>query len=191
MKTPLLFALLAAATSVLANATTVQLNCTPYPVTISGGVGTTTVSCPALPASSGSINSVTLSYLVDYQFGSLASNTVSVAFTPAVLSGVTWATPSTTVSINGGFSSGSVGQNGSTSTSSVATPASFASPFNVTVTGSVPVGGVGTTAAGVQVTFDYNAVPATPAPASLLLVGLSLVGLGTFYVVRTRSSAKA
>lgn len=141
------------------------LNCTPFPATFAGGNGgPTPVSCPAFTVAGATLNSVTLNYFADYQFGTGAVNTVQVTFTPAGPAGVTWTPPSSMVNVTGGASSGAIGTGSSSATAGVSA-ANFAAAFNVNITSAVTAGVVATSSGAVTVTYDYTAAPPPPPPA--------------------------
>ena len=76
--------------NVTASGLTITSNCTPFPVTFAGGNGGTQVTCPAFGVAGATLNSVTLNYFADYQFGSNPGpNTVNTSFTPVGPAGVT------------------------------------------------------------------------------------------------------
>jgi PEP-CTERM motif len=187
MKKFFLLALAALATSIVASAGTVTSNCSLFPVQFPNGNTNTpqTVSCPGLNvgAAASGLNSVTLNYFVDYQFGSTGTNTVSVTFTPATFGGTTWTTPITTVTSTGGQSSAGI-QTGSAAASGGLTLANFASAFNVSIGSSVAPGTVATSSGAVSVTYNYK--DAAPEPATISLIGISLIGLG--FAARRRRS---
>ncbi len=141
-------------------------NCTPFPVTFNNGAGgPTPVTCPAFSGPAGAtLNSVTLSYTSDYQFGTMGgTNTVQVSFTPAGPAGVTFTPATANTTVTGGVSSGAPGTGTATATAGVST-ANFAAPFNVNVSSQVTQGGVATSAGSVTVTYDYTAAPPPPPP---------------------------
>ena len=186
-----LFLTLAVASSTLLSAATITLNCDltgpgSFPTQFSGGVGNGSVTCPgATQALAGlgatSLNSAILKYFVDYTFGG-ASNTVQGVFTAP--NTVNWAV-SSTVTSSGGFSSTTSNPSPlpATNLATNATLVNLASNFNVGLAVTVPQGSVGTSSVGVQIMYDYN-TPA-PEPATISLIGLSLVGLGV--IARRRS----
>src|SRR5579859_2272411 len=130
------------------------LNCTPFPVTFTGGTGgPTAISCPPFTIGSGAIlNSVTLNYSADYQFGGAGPNTVMTTFTPAGPPGVTWAAPSTTTTQTGGTSSGSIATASAVAATGVSA-ANFAAAFNVNVSAALTQGTVATSSGAVAVTY--------------------------------------
>ena len=185
MKKTLMLAFAVLATSVGASAGILTVNCALFPTQFaSGSTGSpATATCPGLTpvqqATFGAIglNSVTLNYYSDFTFGSSPAQVTEV-FTPSTFSGVTWSAASTTILVNGNFSSSSTtppvpfAVNAATGVSL----ANFGSAFTVGITSAVTTGTVGTSSAGVTVTYNYK--DATPEPATLSLIGLSLAGLG-------------
>jgi PEP-CTERM motif len=185
MKKLLLLTLAVVATSIMANADTLTFNCTPFPATFTAGAGSSPVSCPALTGVTPTgLTSVTLNYFVDYQFGNPTGNSgVNVTFSATNPGGVTWNLATTIVNSTGGQSSPGI-QTGSAVTTAGATLAAFASAFNVGVSSAVSAGTVATSSGAVSVTYNYTT--AAPEPATISLIGLSLVGLGA--LSRRRSS---
>ena len=169
------------------------LNCTPFPTTFAGGIGgPNTVSCPPFTVAGATLNAVTLIYAADYQFGTNAANTIQITFTPAGPAGVTWALPSTVLSVSGGTSSGASGMGGATATTGV-TAANFAAAFNVNLTAQVTVGGVATSAGAVSVTYDYTGavIPPPPPPGAVCSASAAPVfapGVPNAYMVRYASN---
>jgi PEP-CTERM motif len=187
MRKTILIAFAALATSLVASAGTLTSNCTLFPVQFPGGNQQTpqTVTCPGLNVAGATLNSVTLGYSVDYQFATVIPASVSVTFTPATFGvpGVTWQGATTVVASSGGASSGGI-QTGSAFAATGVTAANFANNFTVQVASAVTAGAVATSSGAVQVTYDYTVAPE---PATLSMIGLSLVGLG---VVARRRTAK-
>jgi hypothetical protein len=144
------------------------VNCTPFPVTFVGGAGgPTAISCPPFTIGGGAIlNSVTLNYSADYQFGGAGPNTVMTTFTPAGPPGVTWAAPSTTTTQTGGTSSGSIATASAVAASGVSA-ANFAAAFNVNVSAALTQGTVATSSGAVSVTYVYTAAPPPPPPTTM------------------------
>ena len=143
-------------------------NCVPFPATFPNGAGgPTPVSCPPFSGGAGAIlNSATLSYSADYQFGgTTGTNQVNVSFTPAGPAGVTWTPSSTTVTVSGGASSGAIQTASATATGGV-TAANFAAAFNVNISSAVTQGTVATSSGAVAVTYDFNPAPPPSPPTS-------------------------
>jgi hypothetical protein len=149
--------------STTASGLTLTSNCTPFPVTFTGGSGgPTAISCPPFTIGGGAIlNSVTLNYSADYQFGGAGPNTVMTTFIPAGPPGVTWAAASTTTTQTGGTSSGSIVTASAVATSGVSA-ANFATAFNVNVSAALTQGTVATSSGAVSVTYDYTSAPPPP-----------------------------
>ena len=185
MKKTLMLAFAALATSIGASAGTLTVNCPLFPTLFGGGStgSPATANCPGLtPAQQASfgavgLNSVTLNYYSDYTFGSTPAQVTEV-FTPSTFSTVTWSASSTTIVVNGNLSSSSTTPPVpvSVTAASGVSLANFGAAFNVGITSAVTAGTVGTSSAGVTVTYNYK--DATPEPATLSLIGLSLAGLG-------------
>ena len=166
--------------SALATATPITSNCTPFPVTFAGGVGSTNVSCAAIGAQPPFtiLNSVTLTESSDYQFGSPGgTNTVQITFTPLGPAMVTWSPTSAIATSTGGISSGTPGSASQVAASGV-TLANFGSAFNVMVSSAVTQGGVATSAGSVSITYDVTIPNTVPEPTSLILLGSGLLALG-------------
>ena len=150
--------------SATASGLTLSSNCTPFPATFASGTGgPTPVSCPAFTIGGGAIlNSVTLSYIADYQFGSASgTNQVIVTFTPGGPTGVAWTPPSATATVTGAVSSGAPGTASASATAGV-TAANFAAAFNVNISSAVAQGTVATSSGAVTVTYDYMSAPPPP-----------------------------
>jgi hypothetical protein len=152
--------------TVVAQGATTTANCLPFPATFASGTGgPTPVSCPPFSGGAGAIlNSATLSYSADYQFGGTpGTNQVMVTFAPAGPGGVTWAPLTTTVTVTGGASSGAIQTASATATAGV-TAANFAAAFNVNISSAVTQGTVATSSGAVAVTYDFTAAPPPPPP---------------------------
>ena len=186
MKNILLTSLLALAGSLTASATSVQFDCNPRPASFNSGAGSTNVACPSLnsggPTGAILLNSVTLSYVDTYQFGgNPGPNSVKITFTPDAQGGTLgWNLPSTALTASGGFTVTSTGSGSATLSSGLALSNFASSGFNVGLLSQVTGGTIGTSSAGVQVTYDYNVTAASgvPEPATISLIGFSMVGLG-------------
>src|SRR6266849_5905842 len=144
------------------------VNCTPFPVTFAGGAGgPTAITCPPFTIGGGAIlNSATLNYSADYQFGGAGPNTVMTTFAPAGPPGVTWAAPSTITTQTGGTSSGSIATASAVAASGVSA-ANFAAAFNVNVSAALTQGTVATSSGAVSVTYVYTAAPPPPPPTTM------------------------
>ena len=180
MKRLFLIALSAFAFAALATGTPITSNCTPFPATFAGGVGSTNVSCPGIAAQppATTLNSVTLNESSDYQFGSPSgTNTVQITFLPLGPAGVTWSPPSAIATSTGGISSGAIGSALQIAATGV-TLANFASPFNVMLSSAVTQGTVATSAGAVKVTYDVTIPNPVPETTSLILMGAGLFTLG-------------
>jgi hypothetical protein len=184
----LLIALSVFVFAALATGTPITSNCTLFPVTFAGGVGSTNVNCPGIAAQPPAtiLNSVTLTESSDYQFGSASgTNTVQVTFLPLGPAGVTWSPPSAIATSTGGISSGAIGSAIQVAATGV-TLANFASPFNVMVSSAVTQGQVATSSGAVSITYDVTIANSVPETTSLILVGTGLFALGGFRLRRTR-----
>ena len=148
--------------SVGAKGLTQTANCTPFPAIFTNGTGgPTAVSCPAFTGG-GTLNSVALAYIADYQFGSsTGTNTVQVSFAPTGPAGVTWSPPNATATVTGAVSSGAPGTSSANATAGV-TAANFAAPFNVNVSSTVTQGSVATSSGAVSITYDFSFAPPPP-----------------------------
>ena len=184
MKNTFQLTFMALSTILVASAASITNNCTLFPVTFNGGNTNTpqTVNCPgfnAVAQSATGLSGVTLTYFADYQFATQSPVSVTVIFTPSLPPGVTWSANSTSIVVTGGFSS-----SGSTpavpfnmSATGGVSIANFASAFNVQVASGVTAGAIGASTGGVQVTYNYLTA-ASPEPATLSLLTVSLLGLG-------------
>lgn len=139
------------------------VNCLPFPVTFTNGAGgPTAISCPPFTVGGGAIlNSVTLNYSADYQFGGAGPNTVTTTFVPVGPAGVTWAAPSTTTTQTGGTSSGSIVTASAVAATGISAT-NFAAAFNVNVSAALSQGTVATSSGAVSVTYDYTSAPQPP-----------------------------
>lgn len=138
------------------------LNCTPFPVTFNhGNGGPSPVSCPGFSIGGAILNSVSLTYTSDYQFGTAAVNTVQQTFTPTGPAGVTYAPPAGTTTTSGGASSTAPGTASATASGAGVTAANFAGGFTVNVTSMVTAGAVATSSGAVSVTYTYSAAAAS------------------------------
>ena len=163
----------------LATGTPLTSNCTLFPVTFAGGVGSANVSCPGVGAQPPAtiLNSVTLTESSDYQFGAAGgTNTVQITFLPLGPAGVTWSPPSTIATSTGGISSGAPGSAMEVAATGVIL-ANFASAFNVMVSSTVTQGQVATSAGSVKITYDVTIPTSVPETTSLILMGTGLLAL--------------
>jgi len=189
MKSLVALAAFALINTVGAFAAAVTLNCTLFPVTFTNGIGgPTIVSCGAFSGGLGTLSSVSVTLLADYQFGNGGAQDVAVTFGTTNPAGVTWAANTTTLHVTGGDSSGAQ------PTANVActvgcTPANFAAAFNVVVSSAIASGtGVATSSGAVRVVYSYDPVtPTTPEPISMLLFGSGLLGV---YILGRKKFAK-
>ena len=180
MKRLFLIALIVFVFSALATGSPITSNCTLFPVTFAGGMGSTNVNCPGIAAQPPAtiLNSVTLTESSDYQFGFPGgTNTVQITFFPLGPAGVTWSPASAIATSTGGVSSGALGSASQVAASGV-TLANFGSAFNVMVSSAVTQGGVATSAGGVTITYDVTIPNPVPETTSLVLMGASLLTLG-------------
>ncbi len=167
----------------LAGAATIGFNCSPFPTAFANGNGgPTDVGCAApvgVPAGS-ILNSVTVNFLADYQFGS-ASNMVDVTFVPSTAGmpgGSAWTPPSMTLTVIGGNSSPSPLPSGSSSLNAAGIAYAFANGFNVAISSSVVSGQVATSSGSAAVVYNYTAPTGVPEPATFAIVGGGLMALG-------------
>ena len=169
----------------LAGATSLGSDCQAFPVTFANGFGgPTDVTCGApggVPAGA-ILNSVTVNFLADYQFGG-DSNSVDVTFVPSTAGmpgGSAWTLPSTTLTVIGGTSSPSPLPSASASLNAAGLAFAFANGFTVAVSSSVTSGTVATSSGSVSVVYDYSPQTGVPEPASFAMIGGGLLALGVF-----------
>ena len=135
------------ATSILASASTVTVNCVAFPTQFSGSVGSGSVSCAGWSTGlTGDplaiLTGANLNLFADYTFGATSANDIRLTFTVAAPAGVTWAASSTFIDVFGGFSSSSTSPAVPLADAATAgvTAANFASAFNVGVAADAPAG---------------------------------------------------
>jgi hypothetical protein len=156
-----------------------SITCLPFGDSFPNGGGsagvTKTVTCAGFTPDPGfNLSSVTLTYVADYEFATSSPTDVQFTFTPTPAGGVTYSPAASTIDVTGNFSSG-------VSATDIANAmnfnnSSFSSGITVNVTSKVVEGAVEESAAGV--TLTYTEVSQTPEPATLAVMGCSLVGLG-------------
>ena len=184
MKKLATFAFAAIASSSAAMATTLTVNCSPFPTQFTGSTGTSSVTCASF-ASQGisgvqSLDSVAVTLYADYTFGSTGSNDIRLSFNLAAPAGVTWANANPVIDVTGGFNSSGYSPSVpllDNATSGVSL-AAFANPFNITVNSSVISGGAATSSGGAQITYNYTLISSVPEPTGMALLGSGLVAIG-------------
>ena len=165
--------LISAAAAGAAQAGTVTTNCTVFPVSFSGGVGSTTVSCPGF-SGGGTLTAASLTLIGDYQFGNTpGTNDIKISFGVSAPAGVTWADSAPFVDVTGGFSSGATSPIIDDATGGI-TNGNFASAFLVGVSSSVVSGGAFSSTGAVKITYTFSET--VPEPITLSLFGAGLAG---------------